>query len=166
MENKKVMFPIFTQAEAIKIIVGPHGKIIEPMDSDVQSYLDKGRFVFAWDSDDPVDGSIFIGALRSITTLPHHQAKFGVWLEYGYDTTFNHAALIHTEDLPLVVCGGEGICVPCVAHYIGLAADPNGKLICALERRSCDGYGIQFAEPKNVTFHSVIKFGIEVKEDA
>ena len=166
MENKKVTFPTFTQAEALKIIVGPHSNIIEPMDSDIPSYLNNGRFVFAWDSDNPADGFIHIGALRSVTALKHHQAKFSVWMENGYECTFNHVALIHTEELPLVVCGGEGICVPkCVANYIGLIEDPNGKFICALERHSCDGYGIQFAEPKNVAFHSDIKFGIEVKED-
>ena len=165
MENKKVTFPTFTQAQALKIILGQPSSIIGPMDSDVPSYLNRGRFVFAWDSDNPADGYIHIGALRSVTALSHHQTKFGVWLENGYECTFNHVALIHTEELPLVVCGGEGLCVPnCVANYIGLIEDPNGKFICALERRSCDGYGIQFAEPKNVAFHSNIKFGIELEE--
>jgi len=165
MENKKVKFPTFTQAQALKTIFGPHSKVIDPMDSDTPSYLNNGRFVFAWDSDNPADGYIHIGALRSVTALPHGQAKFGVWLDGGYDCTFNHVALIYTEELPLVVCGGEGFCVPkCVAHYIGLFENPNGDIVCALERRSCDGYGIHFAEPKNVAFHSDINFGIEVKE--
>lgn len=165
MENKKVTFPTFTQAQALKITIGPDSKVIDPMDSNIPSYLDNGRFVFAWDSDNPADGYIHIGALRSVTALKHHQAKFGVLLERGYECTFNHVALIYTYELPLVVCSGDELCVPkCVANYIGLIEDPTGKFICALERRSCDGYGIYFAEPKNVAFHSDIKFGIELEE--
>ena len=167
MDKIKVKFPIFTQAEALKTIIGPQSKSLDPMDSDIPSYINNGRFVFAWDSDNPADGYIHIGALRSATVLPHHNAKFEVMLEGGYNCTFNHVALIYTDELPLVVCGGEGICVPkCVANYIGLIEDPNGKLVCALERRSCDGYGLYFAEPKNVAFHSDINFSIEVKEGA
>ena len=159
---KKIKFPQFTQAEKLRIIFGPHSTRLESDDSDIQDKLNAGRFVLAWDGDNPADCYPTVGALRSVTILPHCDTRFTVETDDGVELTYKHAVMIHSEELPTMVVGGEGLMVhPMVGRYIGTFTDPIGHIFCALE---ITGRGLYYSEPQNLAFHSDVKFGIEIGE--
>jgi hypothetical protein len=162
MEKTKVKFPQFTQAEKLRLIFGPHSSALEGDDSAIQEKLNAGRFVLAWDGDNPADCYPIVGALRSVKVLPHHDAHFDVETDDGLELTYKHAVLIHSEELPLMVAGGEGLGVyPMVGRYVGMFTDPAGRTICVLERTLGEGYGLCYYEPQNLAFHSDVTFGIK-----
>jgi hypothetical protein len=163
MEKTKVKFPRFTQAERLRLIFGPHSSALEDDDlADIRRKLDEGRFVLAWDDDNPADCFPTLGALRSVKILPHHDAHFTVETEGGMELTYKHAVLIHSEELPLMVSGGGGLfgVHPTVGRYVGMFASPTGQTICALERTEPD-HCILHYEPQNIAFLSDVTFGIE-----
>lgn len=166
MEKIKIKFPQFTQAEKLRLIFGPHSSAIEGDDSAIQEKLNAGRFVLAWDGDNPADCYPTVGALRSVKVLPHHDAHFTIETEDGMELTYKHAVLIHSEELPLMVSGGGSLIgiYPMVGRYVGMFTDPAGRTICVLERISSEGCGLCYYEPQNIAFLSDVTFGIEKEE--
>ena len=162
----RIKFPTFTSAEKLKLIFGPKSHSIDIGDTvAVTNAINNGRFVLAWDKDDAAEDYPTIGALKAVTQSRCGQVSYTVLCEGGYETTYKHALLIDSEELPLVITAkrmlGE---FATIGRFIGCFTDFDGNTICTIENENGRGYGVYYFKPECIAYHSDVKFGI-VEED-
>lgn len=164
--TKRIKFPTFSSAEKLKLIFGPKSRPIEIEDtSAVRDILMNGRFVLAWDKENAADDYPIIGALKGVTQSRCGEVTYTVLCEGGYESTYNHALLIDSEELPLVVTAKRMICdFATIGRFIGFFTDFNGDTFCTIENDSGRGYGIYYFAPECIAYHSDVNFSI-VEED-
>ena len=167
MAIKKIKFPTFSNGERLKLIFGPKSRPIEIEDTDaVKDALMNGRFVLAWDKDNAADDYPIIGALKAVTQSRCDEVSYTVLCEGGYETTYRHALLIDSEELPLVVTAKGSIDeFATIGRFIGCFTEFDGNTICTIENANGRGYGIFHFVPECIAYHSDIKFGIVGEEN-
>lgn len=160
--TKRIKFPTFSSAEKLKLIFGPKSRPIEIDDtSAVKDALMNGRFVLAWDKDNAADDYPTIGALKAVTQSRCGEVSYTVLCEGGYESTYNHALLIDSEELPLVVTAKRMVCgFATIGRFIGCFTDFDGNTLCTIENNNGRGYGLYYFAPECIAYHSDVKFGI------
>ena len=160
--TKRIKFPTFTSAEKLKLIFGPKSRSIEIRDTDtIAEDINNGRFVLAWDKDNAAEDYPVIGALKAVTQSRCGQVSYTVLCEGGYETTYKHALIISSEELPLVVttkCLLGGFAR--IGRFIGYFTDFNGDTFCAVENGNGCGHSIYYFTPEHIAYHSDVNFGI------
>jgi hypothetical protein len=165
--TKRIKFPTFSSGEKLKLIFGPKSRPIEIEDTGaVRDALMNGRFVLAWDKDNAADDYPIVGALKAVTQSRCGEVSYTVLCEGGYESTYKHALLIDSEELPLVVTARRMGCnFATIGRFVGCFNDFDGNTLCTIENdnvRGCLPYAFL---PECIAYHSDVNFGIVEGED-
>lgn len=165
--TKRIKFPTFSSAEKLKLIFGPKSRPIEIEDTGmVRDILMNGRFVLAWDKENAADDYPIIGALKAVTQSRCGEVSYTVLCEGGYESTYKHALLIDSEELPLVVTAKRMFCdFATIGRFIGCFTNFDGNTLCTIENANGPGYGYCYFAPKCIAYHSDVNFGIEEEDN-
>ena len=166
MATKKIKFPTFSNAEKLKLIFGPKSRPIEIDDtSAVKDALMNGRFVLVWDKENAADDYPIIGALKAVTQSRCGEVSYTVLCEGGYESTYKHALLIDSEELPLVVTAKRRLFeFATIGRFIGCFTNFDDSTLCTIEDANGCEYGLRYFAPECIAYHSDVNFGI-VEED-
>jgi hypothetical protein len=160
--TKRIKFPTFSSGEKLKLIFGPKSRPIEIEDTGaVRDALMNGRFVLAWDKENAADDYPIVGALKAVTQSRCGEVSYTVLCEGGYESTYKHALLIDSEELPLVVTAKRMVCdFATIGRFVGCFTDFDGNTFCTIENGNGRGYGLYYFAPECIAYHSDVNFGI------